>query len=186
MAKIGVKKLVAFPLTTDTDTETTYGTAVRLAPLIKLELTPNTVEGSLYGDDDVVYSNFGMTGYKITIDTADLMPEHVNLLLGHKKDTANGITVNSNDEGQAVGLAFESKRADGNTEYVVLYKVKFSPSSESYETKGENITYQTPQLTGTALPRKKDGDIKYTVIAKTAPESWYTTPQSAPAQGVGG
>jgi len=181
MAQIGVKKLVAFPLTTDTETETAYGAAVRLAPLIKIELTPNTVEGSLYGDDDVVYSNFGMTGYNITIDTADLSPEHLALLLGHKKDSADGITINSNDEGQAVGLAFESKRADGNTQFVVLYKVKFSPSNESYETKGENITYQTPQLTGKVLPRKKDGNIKYSVISKTAPEAWYTTPQSAPA-----
>lgn len=181
MAQIGVKKLVAFPLTTDTETETTYGQAVRLAPLIKVGLTPNTVEGSLYGDDEAALANFGMTGYDITIDTVDLSPEHIALLLGHKKDSANGITVNTNDEGQPVGLAFESKRADGDTQYIVLYKVKFSPATENYETKGENITYQTPQLTGKVLPRKKDGSLKYSVIAKTAPEAWYTTPQSAPA-----
>ena len=54
------------------------------------------------------------------------------MLLGHKKDSKGGITVSTEDEAPYVAVAFESKRSDGKNQYVVLYKVKFSPLSEEF------------------------------------------------------
>lgn len=179
MARIGVKNLTVFPITKDDHEGTTYGTAVKLPPLMKVSLNAKTVEGSLYGDDRQVEGNFGITGYDITVDTTDLTPEQIATLLGHKKDSKGGITVNADDEAPYVAVAFESKRSNGENQYVVLYKVKFSPLNEEFETKGENITYKTPSLTGKAIARESDGAFKYDVVAKTLPEGWYTTPQKA-------
>lgn len=179
MARIGVRNLHVFPLTKDDATGATYGTAVKCAPLMKVSLTAKTVEGSVYGDDRQVDGNFGITGYDIVIDTTDLTPDQQSLLLGHKKDSKGGITVSTEDEAPYVGVAFESKRSDGKNEYSVLYKVKFSPINEEYETKGENITYKTPSLVGKAIARENDSKLKYTVVSATTPENWYTTPQKS-------
>lgn len=179
MARIGVRNLHVFPLTKDDVTGATYGTAVKCAPLMKVSLTAKTSEGSVYGDDRQVDGNFGITGYDIVIDTTDLTPDQQSLLLGHKKDSKGGITVSTEDEAPYVGVAFESKRSDGKNEYSVLYKVKFSPTNEEYETKGENITYKTPSLVGKAIARENDSKLKYTVVSATTPENWYTTPQKS-------
>ena len=179
MARIGVKNLTVFPLTKDDATGVTYGTAVKCAPLMKVSLTAKTVEGSVYGDDRQVDGNFGITGYDIVIDTTDLTPEQQALLLGHKKDSKGGITVSTEAEAPYVGVAFESKRTHSKVEYSVLYKVKFSPTNEEYETKGENITYKTPSLVGKAIARENDSKLKYTVVSATTPENWYTTPQKS-------
>ena len=179
MARIGVRNLHVFPLTKDDASGATYGTAVKCAPLMKVSLTAKTSEGSVYGDDRQVDGNFGITGYDIVIDTTDLTPDQQSLLLGHKKDSKGGITVSTEDEAPYVGVAFESKRSDGKNEYSVLYKVKFSPTNEEYETKGENITYKTPSLVGKAIARENDSKLKYTVVSSTTPENWYTTPQKS-------
>lgn len=179
MARIGVRNLHVFPLTKDDASGATYGTAVKCAPLMKVSLTAKTSEGSVYGDDRQVDGNFGITGYDIVIDTTDLTPDQQSLLLGHKKDSKGGITVSTEDEAPYVGVAFESKRSDGKNEYSVLYKVKFSPTNEEYETKGENITYKTPSLVGKAIARENDSKLKYTVVSATTPENWYTTPQKS-------
>ena len=179
MARIGVRNLHVFPLTKDDPTGVTYGTAVKFPPLMKVTLTPKTVEGSIFGDDRQTDGNFGITGYDITIDTTDLTPEQISMLLGHKKDSKGGITVSTEDEAPYVGVAFESKRSDGKNQYVVLYKVKFSPLSEEFETKGENISYKTPSLVGKSLARENDNKLKYDLISATTPENWYTTPQKS-------
>lgn len=179
MARIGVRNLHVFPLTKDDASGATYGTAVKCAPLMKVSLTAKTSEGSVYGDDRQVDGNFGITGYDIVIDITDLTPDQQSLLLGHKKDSKGGITVSTEDEAPYVGVAFESKRSDGKNEYSVLYKVKFSPTNEEYETKGENITYKTPSLVGKAIARENDSKLKYTVVSATTPENWYTTPQKS-------
>ena len=181
MARIGVRNLHVFPLTKDDSTGATYGTAVKCAPLMKVSLTAKTVEGSVYGDDRQVDGNFGITGYDIVIDTTDLTPAQQSLLLGHKKDSKDGITVSTEDEAPYVAVAFESKRSDGKNQYCVLYKVKFSPINEEFETKGENINYKTPSLVGKAIARENDGKLKYDLISATTPENWYTTPQKAEA-----
>ena len=177
MARIGVKNLTVFPLTKDDATGVTYGTAVKCAPLMKVSLTAKTVEGSIFGDDHQVDGNFGITGYDIAIDVTDLTPDQEALLLGHKKDSKGGITVSTEDEAPYVGVAFESKRSDGKNQYVVLYKVKFSPINEEFETKGENINYKTPSLVGKAIARENDGEFRYSLISATVPEGWYTSPQ---------
>ena len=181
MARIGVKNLTVFPLTKDDATGATYGTAVKCAPLMKVTLNPKSVEGSLHGDDAQVEGNFGLTGYDITIDTTDLTPDQYALLLGHKKDSKGGITVSTEDEAPYVGVAFESKRSDGKNQYTVLYKVKFSPLTEEFETKGENINYKTPSLVGKSIARSNDGKFMYFINGTSAPENWYTTPQKAEA-----
>ena len=101
------------------------------------------------------------------------------MLLGHKKDSKGGITVSTEDEAPYVGVAFESKRSDGKIQYVVIYKVKFSPINEEFETKGENINYKTPSLVGKSIARENDGKLKYDLVSATMPEGWYTTPQKA-------
>lgn len=181
MATIGVKKVTVFKMTKDDATGTTYDAAVKLAPTMKVSLTAKTAEGSLYGDDRLVEWNSEITEFDVAIDLTDLTPEQLALLLGHNKDVKGGVTVSGDDVAPYFGLSFESKRSDGKIMYVTLYKVKFSIPTEEYETKGENISFKTPSITGKAIARESDGNIKYTLIestdAKTIIDNWYTAPQ---------
>ncbi len=188
MATIGVKKATFFPIENDTNQGTTYKQAVKLAPLMKISLTPKTAEGTLYGDDSLVEYASEITEYDVTLDTTDLTSEQLAALLGHSLDSNGGVTVSNSDVAVYGGLAFESRRSDGSTQYVVLYKTKFSPVSEEYETKGENVNFKTPSLSGKAIARVSDGKLKYGMIGTTANaavvKKWYETPQGAPTSGA--
>lgn len=185
MATIGAKRATFFPIKTDGEGETLYADAVRLAPLMKISLTPKTAEGTLYGDDRLVEYASEITEYDVSLDTTDLTSEQLAALLGHSLDKNGGVTINGSDNAPYGGLAFESRRSDGTTQYVVLYKAKFSPANEEYETKGENVNFKTPTLTGKAIARVSDGNLKYGMIGTpendTIVKKWYETPQTAPA-----
>ena len=67
---------------------------------------------------------------------------------------AEEVVYDVDDEAGYVGLAWVSvEKVDGVTKYVsnFLPKVKFSEPAGEYATKGENIEYKTPTITGRAL-----------------------------------
>jgi hypothetical protein len=85
----------------------------------------------------------------------DLQPTDVANMTGAQIDT-NGVLISASEDGGAdVAIAFRARRPDNNYRYIWLYKVRFGVPPISMQTKGDSITFSTPQLTGTVLRRNK-------------------------------
>lgn len=181
MAYIGVKNLTVFPLTKDGSDATQYGSPLKLAESIYIDLTPKIAKGVLYGDDRPVDVASELTGYEMKINVVDLTPEQYAQLFGSKKDSKGGIAVTTNDSSPYFAVAFESKKHNGKTMYLVLHKVKFSPPQSEHKTKEENIQYTTQSIEGEAIARESDKSLMYFLEGseenKTVVQEWYTSPQ---------
>lgn len=185
MAMIGVQQLFAFPITTETEGALpTYGEPFRIAKAIQVDLNPNVVEGSLDGDDSQIEYETAITRYDISLNIDDLSAEVESELLGKKIDTLGGVLSGVNDETPYFAVAFRiprSKGVGGGYEYRILYRVRFASGfAESFQTKGENINFQTPTLTGRALAREFDQQYSYKLAddgtkpaVKTVTAKWF-------------
>lgn len=138
----------------------TYTAAKKTAKAIKVDITSNVKSASLYADnalDDEV-SVISDMQIKFTPNDVD---EDILGLMGINKSTidingtqAEVYAVGGDNEGAYLGFAYiTQKRESGTPKYMakLISKVKFKPNeSESYETQGENITFNTQEITGTA------------------------------------
>ena len=70
-------------------------------------------------------------------------------------DTKGVVVATSEDVVPAVAVGFRARRPDGKYRYFWLYKVKFSAPSTKLATKGETISFTTPEIVGTIMRRNK-------------------------------
>lgn len=162
MPRIGVSDLhVAKVLTDEAGAETTYDEVVRLASLINIGITKSIAEGELFADDQLDEYVARQVGQEISINTKDISPEHEALLLGKQIDANGGVVSGSEDNAPYFAVMFRSKKSDGSYQYRVLYKVRFRPYDETYDTQSTSITFQNPTITGRSLARYSDGNFDY-------------------------
>ena len=185
MAKIGVQQLFAFPIETEVEGALpTYGEPFRIAKAIQVDLTPNVVEASLDGDDSEIEYETAITRYDLSLNIDDLAPGVEGQLLGKKVDSLGGVASNVNDEAPYFAVAFRiprSRGVGGGFEYRVLYRTRFASGfAESFQTKGENINFQTPTLTGRSLARDFDNQYSYKLTddgtkpaVKAVTDKWF-------------
>lgn len=161
--KIGLSDLHAFPITREENGVPTYGTPFRVAKSITAALTKGVAEAKLYADDTLDEYAAEMTGMTITFNINELEPDIHKKLLGLKSDSLGGISNSPDSIAPYVALAFRSKLSTGGYEYRVLYKVRFKPVDENFQTKGENITFEQPVLSGEATIREDLRIFDYTL-----------------------
>lgn len=156
---IGLKNLYVFKCTDgDAKTGTTYGTPVKLAPVMKATLNAKTAEASLFGDDRATETYTNLQGYDLTFEVNGISNEDLALLFGHKYDDKKGIlSISADDVAPYFGVAFETPLSNGETRFEFLTKVKFAPFNAEYETKGENLAFKTPSITAKSVTRESDG-----------------------------
>ena len=149
MAYIGFRKLEAAELAANN----TYGTPATIGKAVSMTITPNSAEGTLYGDDMAVEHDEAFTDADIEIGATYIPVAMFQTLFGHTVAT-DEVTYDVDDAAPYVGLAaYAPKKVDG-TEYweaIFLPKVKFAEPESSYETKGDSITYNTPTISGKAI-----------------------------------
>ena len=83
----------------------------------------------------------------------DLVPSEQAALLGQTQDADGVLYAGENDDPPYFAIGFRALKANGLYRYVWLYKVKFAIPTENHATKGDSITFQTPQLVGTFIKR---------------------------------
>ena len=187
MPRIGFKNLYAAVMDETTDTDggvVTYQTPFKISNAITGGFTPQTSEASLYSDDTQSDYISNITGYDITLNTRDLIPAIEAKLLGLDVDANGGISHTSRANAPYGALMFESDMSDGKTEFNVFFNVKFNPVQKDVSTKGENIEFQTPSITGRAIPRIADelidfvlvGGVGATAEVKAVTDTWYDAP----------
>lgn len=167
MASIGLRYCVYAPLTeNDTAGTFSYGTGKRGRKYIKADVKINVAKNPLYSDDALAENAVEFIDGDITINKDDLTNALRKDWLGNTTqsinvggETVDELTANDTDTPPFIGLGYiQSKVIDNVRQYraVLLTKVQFSEPDEAAETKGQNITWQTPNIVGKIF-RRIDG-----------------------------
>ncbi len=156
MAKIGLKYLVCAPIT-ETGTTVSYNNGLVMSRAIKADVSIELNEAKLFADDKMVENIREFKAGKIALNGDDLGYEVNALILGHTVTTMeNGskLVAKGDDDGAYVGVGFYSTTIkNGVKKYRALWikKVKFGVPSESSETKGDSVNFQTANIEGVFL-----------------------------------
>ena len=106
-------------------------------------------------------------------------------LLGQAVDKNSVVWAGKEDEPPYVAVGFRAKKTGGKYRYVWLLKAKFKVPSEKYETKGESIKFNTPDIEASFTTRKKDNLWKADFVGteeSAAAKTWFTAvPEKAAA-----
>ncbi|AWW25948.1 major tail protein [Acetobacterium sp. KB-1] len=156
MAQIGLKYLICSKLT-ETESAATYSDGRVMAYAIKAEMNIEINEGVLRGDDRIIENIKEFKSGKLTLNGDHLDYETRALILGHTLSTIDSttnkqLTSKGSDDGSFVGVGFYATSIKNNVRgfrAIWLTKVKFGVPSESMETRGESINFQTPTIEGT-------------------------------------
>lgn len=180
MAIKGLKNLHYAKITSEDKTKTTYGEVKPLGPAMALNLAPSINRANLRADDGVLFSDSAKGPIAVTLNTAYLEKEVEADILGKTIHPNGLISDNVADDAPYIAIGGQAESARGGYEFFWLYRVKLAPAEENKETKQETPTYQTPNLTGEAIPRIHDGEEKIkawdgdeTITDKTVFDKWF-------------
>ena len=150
---IGLRKIRYAVLLTDNvgDTVPTYDTIYDLPDGIKLSFDPASSRTNLFADDGIAFTGVAAVGEgKLTLETADLTPDHEARLLGNSY--TNGASVlKTSDQPVYVAIGGEILLDTGSYGYVWFYKVKFSIPTSEDTTKKASVEFRTRTMEGSTL-----------------------------------
>lgn len=173
---LGLRNLF-YAICTETDGIETYGTPKKLAEAMTADLSVKTADGSLYADDTLSESVTEFASGALKLGIKDLTPETLAEILGQTVDQNKVVWAGKDDEPPYVAVGFRAQKTGGRFRYVWLLKCKFKVPSEKYETKGESIKFNTPDVEADFTTRKKDGRWKADFVGtetETAAQTWFT------------
>ena len=156
MAKIGLKypKYAVATVTTNAsgvETET-FGTVKTAGRAISADISVNAADAKFYADDGVAETDREFIDGTITMSVDELAAETVSELCGTELETPSGDLVSGeNDTAPYVRFGFiVPKMVRGVRKWMglVFMRVKFAEPEDSYETKGESVTFAGTNITG--------------------------------------
>jgi len=166
MAFRGLRRQGYCPYTVTTDAVgnelESYGTGKMLPKVMKFSGTPTSDTVTLYGDDSIAEEETSQGNGSLTVDLTELALADQAAMLGHKYSEEEGMVCGQDD---AATYCICSSIVPGVLNKkpffrVVTYlRVRFAPVNDDYETKGQQVSYKTPSLSGSFYPNK-DGNWK--------------------------
>lgn len=150
---IGLKDLVYSTITEGEGGVATYASPKKLAEVMTADLSVTTAEGTLYADDAVSESVKEFVKGVLKLGIKDMETEVVATLLGQEVDDDKVIYGGADDEPPYIAVGFRAKKTGGKYRYIWLYKVKFKIPNEKFQTKGEAIQFNTPEIEGEFFKR---------------------------------
>lgn len=150
MANFGLSLPIIAKLNTNTGT---YSDMFQCGKAINTSVVPNYATGSLFADDKKAEDVKEFKDATVSLEVDSMPIKAAEVLFGHKVESNGEITERASDEGNYVGYGFVVRELnEGKKQYkgCILLKVKFQQGEESYTTKGDNITFGTPKLSGSA------------------------------------
>lgn len=166
-----------YALCTIQDGVETYGTPKKMAEAMSADLSVKTAEANLYADDALSESVKEFVNGALKLGIKDLTPEVIAEVLGQEVDENKVVWAGGNDEPPFLAVGFRAKKTGGKYKYVWLLKCKFKVPGEKYETKGESIKFNTPDIEAEFVARKKDKRWKADFVGMEtdkAAETWFT------------
>ena len=162
-----------------------YGAPKKMADIMTAELSVSTADATLYADDVLSESATEFSSGSLKLGVKDLIPEVLAEVLGQLLDKNKVVWAGKDNEPPYIAIGFRAPKKNGQFRYVWLLKCKFKVPSEKYETKGESITFQTPEVEAIFTVRKKDGLWKADFVGSptdAAAATWFTAvPEPAEA-----
>jgi phi13 family phage major tail protein len=96
----------------------------------------------------------------VAIGTDNLSKQVQADLLGHDINSEGVLIKKSSDLAPYVAIGFRSEMSNGKFRFVWLYKGKFQPVEQTYQTKEGTPAFQTPTINGTFMRRDFDNQWK--------------------------
>ena len=130
-----------------------YSDAIKCGKAINTSVTPNYNEASLYADNGEDENVKEFKNASVELGVTMVPTKAAEMIFGHKVAEDGTETSNTNDSGSYVGYGFiVAETISGVKKYraCFLTKVKFKEGAESYQTKGDSVTFMTPTLSGEA------------------------------------
>jgi len=167
---------------TNTNGTVTYGTPTSAGDAMTAQLELRFAEGRLYAESKLAEYLRLATGGTISLGTK-YIPDAAKKILYGATDSSRtvdgssvaGIKYTALDVAGYVGCGFFAPdMVDGVEKYTCVFipKAKFGPPAMNFNTKGENITFQTPTTTGEFLPDDTTGQLLIeTTVVDTAAEA---------------
>ena len=166
-ANVGMLCPVVATVATYTEgTGITYNTGKKVAEAVSASINWNRSDGRFYGDDTLLDTDNGVTGYTIEFEPTGLTDEVRGYILGE--------TVQSNeysiteDASPDVGFGYVRVMRTSNTSGVVTesyegwwyHRLKFGVTNEQTQTKEQSTEWRIPTLTGVGEGVKLDSSMK--------------------------
>ena len=180
MAKIGVKGLTYAPYSSGGEgSAVVYSTGAQPADyLVRVDVGEEREDVKFYADDHQIDQENALTGATLSLELANLTDDLEKAFLGYKAESsASGADLLITDAAAGfVGVGFYRKeRFKGTVTYKCywFYKVQFSKDSDSTNTKGENVDFQTETMSGDAMGVQltSGGDVIYYCTCRKDTES---------------
>ncbi|WP_078428765.1 major tail protein [Alkalihalobacterium alkalinitrilicum] len=156
----GLKNLHYAVIESENEEETVYGTVKPLGPAMAFNIQPSVNRANLRADDKVLFSDTAKGPIAVTLNTAYLEKQVEADILGKTIHPNGLLSDNADDDAPYIAVGGQAENARGGYDFFWIYRVKFAPAEQNMETKQETPTYQTPSLTGEAIPRLHDGEEK--------------------------
>lgn len=173
---VGLRDLF-FAICTETEGVETYDTPERMAEAMTADLSVKTADGSLYADDQLSEAITEFVSATLKLGVKDLPPKVTAKVLGQMVDKNEVVWAGKDNEPPCIAVGFRAKKTGGRFRYIWLLKGKCKLPSEKYETKGESIKFNTPEIEIEFGARKKDGQWKADFTGTeqdTAAKTWFT------------
>lgn len=143
----------------------------------------------LYADNQVAETAAGrFVSGKLTLKTADLTPELSKKILGLKtvtrqvgEETVTEVVYDDDQAAPYLGFGIiEEHQIDNKTGYlpVVFPKIRFSIPADAATTRGDEVDWQTKEISGTVV-RSDQVDDNYNHPWKITPQKMYDTEAEA-------
>lgn len=166
---VGMVYPVCAPIATYTPgTGVTYSTGSVVAEARSATLTWNRSDGEFYGDDALLDTENGITGYSLDFEPTGLSDAIRQTLLGESVANTSEYYI-TDDEAPNVGFGYIRVMRDNSSGTVVtnyegwwFYRIKFGLNSEETRTKEQNIEWRTPTLSGKGTGVQLDSSGKLT------------------------
>lgn len=168
----------------------TYSDAYAADKAVEYSFEADVAEDKdLYADNQVAETAAGrFVSGKLTLKTADLTPELSKKILGLKtvtrqvgEETVTEVIYDDDQVAPYLGFGIiEEHQIDNKTGYlpVVFPKIRFSIPADAATTRGDEVDWQTKEISGTVV-RSDQVDDNYNHPWKITPQKMYDTEAEA-------
>lgn len=168
--EVGVSRLTAFPLQTNTSAAATWGAAIDIPWLEEATVTYTTSSTSYYADNVTENSTTRVTGAEIElVVSSNMSPELLAQLTGKKYNKAS-VSTTANDKSPSYALAYEILMDDDSVRRYVIYNCNLRKEENSNTTVSDSIDAKTYTLLGTAKPLVSSKEIDLEMDSKEVAE----------------
>lgn len=156
----GLSNVHVWPITATSDAGVpTYGTKIKMPGAVELSIDPEGSSDPFYADDSVYYQGTANNGYSGSITFADIANAFLTTVMKETVDTNGAQFENADVEPLEFAMAFEFK-GDVKKRRHLLYRCKATRPGIASNTREDNISPNTNELSFSAMPRLDNNDVK--------------------------